>query len=150
METTMTKIKDLATVTVDNVFKAFPLDSERYELIGHWAQMLSAFKEGDGYVWYPETDEPFRVYTEEMLKTLGQCAAAFKRHFSQEPVAPGSIVHDRSRRVVETLKKFRAWESKELWECSWVATVEEIRDLLLECVLVHFAVETARINRRPH
>jgi hypothetical protein len=29
----MTRLKSLVTVTVDNVFRAFPIDSERYELI---------------------------------------------------------------------------------------------------------------------
>jgi hypothetical protein len=32
METNMTKVKDLATVIVDNAFLQFPIDSERYEL----------------------------------------------------------------------------------------------------------------------
>jgi hypothetical protein len=35
METTMTKIKDLVTVTVDNVFRNFLMDDERYELVEH-------------------------------------------------------------------------------------------------------------------
>jgi hypothetical protein len=40
METTMTKIKDLATVTGDTLFCRFPIDGERYELL-NYVEILS-------------------------------------------------------------------------------------------------------------
>lgn len=97
----MTKIKDLATVTVDNAFRSFPLDKERYELLAaleSWYCSCTDVREllttcptlavnKNVYVWFVSTSE-----------NLLNASIAFKRVVA-EPEGLPSIVYDRARRV---------------------------------------------------
>jgi len=95
----MTKIKDLATVTADNIVKLVPIDSERYELavaLGHWLRDSS--------------DEEFirtipvfcnEYFTELFLaaqENVQRCAIAYQLDKSSYPSVASKIDQDRSRR----------------------------------------------------
>jgi len=97
----MTKIKDLVTVTVDNVFRNFPVDSERYELVGLVVGMNEVSRYNDELPKIPTTiqDERMKLFLEQTLGNFIQGALAMIRvkAATQRDALP-LIVYDRARR----------------------------------------------------
>jgi hypothetical protein len=70
METTMTKIDDLVTVTVDRVFQLFLVDDERYELVDLVDEMTDDFSEGVRLRVPQTTNERTKLFLQQTIETF--------------------------------------------------------------------------------
>lgn len=108
METTLTKIKDLAHVTVDSAFRHVPIDEERYELFAALGLWLADVQEDSILTTVPTfCNTSFTEWFTSSTEVLLTAVLAFKRESSTEsPEELPAIVRDRSLRVVYTLTGF--------------------------------------------
>jgi hypothetical protein len=102
----MTKVKDLATVNVDNAFLLFPVDKERYELFVRVRDWVS-----DGVRpidLLHEADEVWRVkeWYSYVHKNLTEAALAFRQIYVCKHNLLNGITVDRARRVQATLLNY--------------------------------------------
>jgi hypothetical protein len=100
METTMTKIKDLVTVTVDNAFRNFPVDSERYELVEHVDFIADELLKGNwSRATSPTGSERIMFFTKTVQDTFALHAMCLARVQTEDPLDLGPVVMDRARRA---------------------------------------------------
>jgi hypothetical protein len=136
----MSKIKDLATVTVDVAFRLFPIDQERYELLAcvgnhtlrvYDEQYVSVSDSGNDAIneFMRQTDANFLSAATAFQRT---CSAGFPRNLP-------TIVEDRSRRFEATVNRStingmratRVLSNKPLWACVAALWEETYREMLL-------------------
>jgi hypothetical protein len=136
----MSKIKDLATVSVNTAFRLFPIDQERYELVV-WVenhiqrvydeQDISVIASGNDAIneFLRQTDANFLSAATAFQRT---CSAGFPRSLP-------TIVEDRSRRFEATVNRStingmratRVLSNKPLWACVAALWDETYREMLL-------------------
>lgn len=102
----MTKIKDLVTVQVENVFRFFPIDSERYELIVKVGEMYTDLVDCEDPVYdLTDCEEKVRLSIESILENFhcGAHALVMRRLYPVVGVDKVSILKDRARRCEASL-----------------------------------------------
>lgn len=106
----MTKIKDLVTVTVDNVFRTFPLDSERYELVDHVRTIKTLLLDENSPLTVPAmNDGRIKAFLEQVVETFITGAMAMLRVNMSVPGEPiPTIVQDRARRAAASMNEYDA------------------------------------------
>lgn len=96
----MTKIKDLVSVVLDNVFVMFPIDSERYELTSaaftYWQNRLISETASCAAV---SSDSRICDMLEAIDQTFLRCVQAYLRSSSIRADEPTALDIDRSNRV---------------------------------------------------
>jgi hypothetical protein len=98
----MTKIKDLVTVTVDNTFRLYPIDSERYDLAKEVWRCYDALTKGATMAPLDQiVCSQKQSFLEQVDINFSRSARAFA-FVTQGPslFEPTAIAHDRSRRVI--------------------------------------------------
>lgn len=100
----MTMAKSLVTVTVDNVFRNFLIDEERYELLDSVELMLDVASDGNALVVPPLKNERIRVFLEGTLENVVLGAAAVVRvYLADWSEKVPQITRDRARRFRASL-----------------------------------------------
>jgi hypothetical protein len=103
METTMTKLKDLATVTVESAFRLFPVDTERYELyVAVGRHVMNPSDEGCMKTFPITGSHTINEWFLATIENVNCLADAFVRVSAELPGLP-AIVYDRARRVTATI-----------------------------------------------
>jgi hypothetical protein len=131
----MTKIKDLATMAVDNAYMLFPVDLERYEL----QSCVSAFLNDPDFCrdnnWrLPLCDERITAWLRQTDTALLRAAQSFWQVQQDAPLpSRAGLLHDRARRCETTI---RLWILDTRWERARVASPE---------VLVHYLWQAIRL-----
>lgn len=99
----MTKIRDLVTVSVDNVFRMFPVDSERYDLIVGCGLLVALISDGKfGKFFTAVRDSRVKthlwgVWGNADLGAVSWLRVTYPAYYGE--VLP-FIVHDRARRFI--------------------------------------------------
>lgn len=98
----MTKIKDLVTVQLDNTYRLFPIDSERYELIIALSRRLTNRKVHCTEV-AEHVDETVMAFIDAVEAQLNRCATSYVYivHLFEEPKSLLEL--DQARRVEAAL-----------------------------------------------
>lgn len=143
----MTKIKDLATVCVDNMFRLVPVDEERYELFVHldnWLQTIADSNIDDVVSTVPVfcnwalTD--LFLKTQENILTSAVAAKRVWEAIDQDNLP--LIVRDRARRYFAAIHSFDVavghaedgpWTLSHYIDCMWI------------CILLRMRMETGFI-----
>lgn len=104
----MTKIKDLVTVTVENVFRNFPIDSERYELVDLVETMIAhdSLMAVHEFVETIENERTKSFLITSLDSFLEFAKAAIRVVRSDSPDQLPLIVYDRYRRVFGVFDQF--------------------------------------------
>jgi hypothetical protein len=112
----MTKIKDLVTVTVDNVFRNFPIDSERYELIDYIGLMLEESSDDVFPIHVPMIEQwRTKSFLDATFETFALGAVSLLRvQLSVDSSDVPSVVLDRARRFAASLSSWDAGYDPEL------------------------------------
>jgi len=144
----MTKIKDLATVAVDNAYTLFPIDSERYELL----VCLEAFLHDPDFCrdgnWHLLTrNECIIAWFRQTDRNFIRVAHSFwvMRHSTSFPARAGLIL-DRSRRFQATV---RTWLLGVLWGDVNEAMPEVLVHYLWRSTRLAFASANAKLTDVP-
>jgi hypothetical protein len=144
----MTKIKDLATVAVDNAYTLFPVDLERYEL----QSCVSAFLNDPDFCrdrdWrLPLCDERITAWLRQTDSTLLRAAHSFwqVQHNASLPYRTG-LLHDRARRCEATI---RLWITDVRWTRASVACPEVLVHYLWQAVQLAFSHADAMLADVP-
>jgi hypothetical protein len=140
----MTIRKCLVTVSVDNVFRNFLEDSERYELVDHVEHALVAASEG-GVFTYISTIENERImsFLQATLDNFVIGANALTRCYSEDTGVHAAVVRDRALRCASSLSAdddrydYLASQSENTRRYT-MALFSEFRDLLRK---EHIALE---------
>jgi hypothetical protein len=140
METTMTKIKDLVTVTVDNVFRLFPVDDERYELVAQVIDVKEClFQGGFSQTAITTDNDRIKMFLSQTLENFAMGASALLRYRLCGPreVLP-PIVCDRAKRAALSMNEYDSEvdlcetpeENTRLWLwCLWSSFSDQLRDM---------------------
>jgi hypothetical protein len=152
METSMTKFKDLATVTVETAFRIFPVDDERYELVAvleDWISTsddMSTFRPTHQGPRFDAINEFFALTNDNLMS----CSAAFLRVCETGyPRFLPLIVEDRARRFSATITENYDWldcDTRDLCDATLVHCCYQ----LWRCVIGRLRAENPLVSgRRP-
>lgn len=141
----MTKIKDLVTVTVDSVFRSFPVDEERYELIVTIREYLRDRENGlfgmrasDGNYVYE--------YLQGMEENLALGAAALAlTSFSGYPRDLPAVVEDRAVRCHASLETHEYRQCLKI-ACDQIELKHELMTVLWAKVLSSVIVQEFKLT----
>lgn len=95
----MTKIKDLVTVLVDNVFASLPIDSERYDFTVRVGQEFSCRKYGTQNSSLPDRFGCFSLIADSLEETLMRNARALIAISFRPGEVHTKLDHDRAHRT---------------------------------------------------
>lgn len=120
----MTKIKDLVTVSVDNAFLLFPIDSERYELAGcvmAYNCGILSYAAGERF---DTRDMRVRAFILETEENFRKAATAYARLFTSPWECLKAVDFDRAKRVIASFES-RPW-SETPWRVTGDYVVNDI------------------------
>jgi len=144
----MTKIKDLATMAVDNAYMLFPLDLERYEL----RSCVSTFMSDPGSCWdrewrLPLGNERIAAWLRQTDSTLLRAAHSFWQvHNDAALPKRAALLLDRARRCEATIL---AWNTGVRWERARVTSPEVLVHYLWQAVQLAFSHADAMLADVP-
>lgn len=125
----MTKIKDLATVIVDNAFLQFPVDSERYELAIYISNYIGA-NCIDGLV--VSLEPRVNRFMKETEQTITRALISLNRTLR---LVGCNADEDRAKRLCVSLSNFGysplnilSWNDQEKREHLWFVISDLLRD----------------------
>jgi hypothetical protein len=103
----MTNIKDVVTVTVDNAFRLFPIDKERYELFVYICGMRALASNQDAPVSLPSgiEDDRIRSFLSATRSNFRLGALSIVRYHRSAITALSPIVVDRAWRYAQLLSQ---------------------------------------------
>jgi hypothetical protein len=129
----MTKLKSLVTVTVENVFRSFPIDSERYELVAAVGTMKEVFFEEDVLSTDLVGDERMKAFLYGVIENFGLGATSMLQTYAigSYPTTIPQIVFDRARRAAASMNQFDA-------EYQWEKTPRENVRMWMWCLWSNF------------
>lgn len=101
----MTMAKSLVTVTVDNVFRNFLIDEERYELLDVVEEMTSVFFKTEILSVPRIKNERIKAFLEGVIENFALGATSMLRTYAVDdyPTVVPLIVHDRARRAAASM-----------------------------------------------
>jgi hypothetical protein len=106
----MTMAKSLVTVTVDNVFRSFPIDEERYELLDMIGLVVDTMFHGKPVQFDRIEDERTKLFLLGVHDNFALGATSLLRKLNgwEDPEKIPAIVIDRAIRTAESMNKYDA------------------------------------------
>jgi hypothetical protein len=139
METTMTTAKSLVTVTVDNVFRSFPIDEERYELLDMVGLVVETIFNDKPLRFDRIDDERTKLFLEGVHENFALGATSLLRKLNglESPDEIPAIVIDRANRTAASMNTYDAEydsdstprENVDTWVwCLWANLYEALKN----------------------
>jgi methionyl-tRNA synthetase len=102
--------KSLVTVTVENVYRNFLIDEERYELLDVVKTMQDVFFNEDVLIVPPIRNERIKSFLEGVIENFALGATSMLRTYAVDtyPESIPSVVFDRARRAAASMNRFDA------------------------------------------